>query len=458
MLERISAWIYTRAAVIALARYRTRFQKQFNKPLPIILVAGNVGKSTVTLLLNQVFTAAGYSVLSGTTQFKNFNTPMGFLSQLLGLPEAQDLLGHVKLLMTGFFLRSNVNPKKSTIIIQEIGVDEQGGALRYNKIFKHVDMVVMAGLTVEHSLGFSEILNAKALQLTSPLIPKSILNQLSQCDTRLKNSILEQLQLLNISDTAIIPSELGVMNNSYYIITPETAKSAPIQHIDTHYTKTQLVVGGNKLNPQYLLPDTFGITVGIIQETAKHFSINKKTVATALESAILPVSRYSIFHAKKPFSNVVDSTYNSDPASLEGLLHLLKIFSNQAPYHVVVLGEMRELGTLSQAEHTRALLHIQKLSKTIPMKIILLGQEWLKNEQVWNKDKNIAHFLNVGEIVNYVETALWKDKSWLWCKGSQNTIFLEELVKSQLKNPTDAELLCRQSKQWINKKTAYIQV
>jgi len=43
----------------------------------------------------------------------------------------------------------------------------------------------------------------------------------------------------------------------------------------------------------------------------------------------------------------------------------------------------------------------------------------------------------------------------LVCKGSQNTIFLEETVKMLLSNPKDEERLTRQSDRWIVKKREF---
>ena len=40
-------------------------------------------------------------------------------------------------------------------------------------------------------------------------------------------------------------------------------------------------------------------------------------------------------------------------------------------------------------------------------------------------------------------------------KGSQNTIFLEELVKSILLDPSDSSKLCRQSAWWLKTKNKF---
>ena len=50
-----------------------------------------------------------------------------------------------------------------------------------------------------------------------------------------------------------------------------------------------------------------------------------------------------------------------------------------------------------------------------------------------------------------------KDDCIVVCKGSQNTIFLEEAVKHFLLNPEDHKELTRQSDWWLNKKKKYFE-
>ncbi len=73
--------------------------------------------------------------------------------------------------------------------------------------------------------------------------------------------------------------------------------------------------------------------------------------------------------------------------------------------------------------------------------------------------KSIQHFKNSKLLWKAIKTALEKlsqekKNEWiiLLCKGSQNTIFLEESVKILLKNQADSKQLVRQSEFWLSKK------
>jgi DNA repair protein RadC len=61
--------------------------------------------------------------------------------------------------------------------------------------------------------------------------------------------------------------------------------------------------------------------------------------------------------------------------------------------------------------------------------------------------QSILHFRDFQETATYLQQYLndhQHEKYIIVCKGSQNTIFLEEVVKSLLVHPRDTEKLTRQ--------------
>lgn len=106
---------------------------------------------------------------------------------------------------------------------------------------------------------------------------------------------------------------------------------------------------------------------------------------------------------------------------------------------------MRELGKSSITEHRK----IYNLAIESADLIISIGTETKK----YFGDKS-QKFNNWWQASSYLKNQITGNETIL-VKGSQNTIFLEELVKSILKNPSDSKKLCRQSPFWLKTKKQF---
>lgn len=87
-------------------------------------------------------------------------------------------------------------------------------------------------------------------------------------------------------------------------------------------------------------------------------------------------SRLTFFHGKKS-SLILDSSYNASPYSVRSILDTAYFLRSECypGYNIlVVLGDMRELGTFSQAEHRKIAAPLSMIAN----KIILVGQETKK--------------------------------------------------------------------------------
>lgn len=153
---------------------------------------------------------------------------------------------------------------------------------------------------------------------------------------------------------------------------------------------------------------------------------------------LAPPSRCSFFPGIKS-SYVIDSSYNSSPLATSEMLAVLKSFPSP---RIAILGDMRELGSVSQKEHETLYKTALKSADTI----ISVGKETKK----YFGDKAIK-FNNFSEVNHYLEKHL-PSKATVLVKGSQNTIFLEEVVKYLLAEKIDIQYLCRQSPYWLKVK------
>ena len=150
---------------------------------------------------------------------------------------------------------------------------------------------------------------------------------------------------------------------------------------------------------------------------------------------------------------IIDDTYNSSPAAAAAALQTLYSF-DKASQRIAVLGDMRELGASSQAEHEKlgALCDPGLLSW-----LVLVGPECEKYVAPVARGRGCqvhiaTNAVTAGEFVRSVT----QDGAVILAKGSQNTIFLEETVKILCDMTEDAELV-RQSAEWLKTKDAYFE-
>lgn len=148
-------------------------------------------------------------------------------------------------------------------------------------------------------------------------------------------------------------------------------------------------------------------------------------------------------------SVIIDDSYNAAPASMREALLLFDRLPSS--HKIAVLGDMRELGALSEKAHEDigkfvATLNIQKLhtvgdgGKLIAKAALSAGFPESKLS-MWNNSDEAQQ-----AILNSVE-----QNSLILVKGSE-FVRLEKITKELLTDPMRAhELLCRQSASWLVK-------
>jgi len=108
---------------------------------------------------------------------------------------------------------------------------------------------------------------------------------------------------------------------------------------------------------------------------------------------------------------------------------------------------MRELGKSTPIEHRNIYATAVKSADII----ISIGPQTKK--YFGPKSKKFVYWW---QAVEYLQNTIKGDETIL-IKGSQNTIYLEELIKTILADPKDSSKLCRQSNWWIKTKEKFKQ-
>ena len=149
---------------------------------------------------------------------------------------------------------------------------------------------------------------------------------------------------------------------------------------------------------------------------------------------------------------LIDSSYNN--ATLTPILDLLEFVKDigKQRRRIGIVGDMRELGTMSKSLHEEV---ARKILETLDVVILIgpLSQQYILPILKKN-DFPVYSFLNFTSSKSTI-LEITKPKNMILVKGSQNTLFLERAVEMLLENPKDREKLCRRGDYWdkIREKT-----
>lgn len=180
------------------------------------------------------------------------------------------------------------------------------------------------------------------------------------------------------------------------------------------------------------------------------------TLQTLQLNIALQPGRYSLFGTMRD-DIIVDSTYNAAPGSMRKVIQeTLSLQKEFFPtYKVIcVLGEMRELGETSKAEHAEL---GKRLADKVDIVIGVSGNTVAMTDYLIGLDQSHRQTYWVGralETIEIVQTILDKDPAQKYIiiyKSSQGEIWLEEAIKPFI-DPAYWTELPRQDKYRLQKK------
>ena len=192
----------------------------------------------------------------------------------------------------------------------------------------------------------------------------------------------------------------------------------------------------------YHLPDVYQVGFGAALSLAQLFHIPRSQAITNLQQNFsLPPSRSSLLDGIQ-HTTIIDSSYNSSPIAAAKLLNFLSTFPGRK---IAVLGDMRELGSSTAPQHRQ----IYQLALKSADLIISVGPE--TTAYFGTKAHKFTYWWQAADFLK----SKIKSGDTILVKGSQNTIYLEELVKTILARPADATKICRQSPWWLKTKSKF---
>jgi len=147
----------------------------------------------------------------------------------------------------------------------------------------------------------------------------------------------------------------------------------------------------------------------------QYFDVEENAIVEALEAYTPTNSRSQVVETQK--NRVIMDAYNANPTSMRAaLINFANICGEQ---HLLILGDMRELGTASEEEHRNILALMKELGYKDAM---FVGQ----NFSAYNENPDWKTFEKVGDLCEYLESNPVSGKTIL-VKGS-NSIQLGKVL------------------------------
>ncbi|MDD4937956.1 MAG: Mur ligase family protein [Candidatus Shapirobacteria bacterium] len=369
-------------------------QKIKKKQLNIIGITGSTGKTSTLFACQAVLSSSSLKIKTNDGANSEFGIPLNILGFKVTRFSISDWIKIIIFTPIKFL----TNWQTYDILILEMGIDSVTWPKNMDYLLSIVkpDIAIFLNINPVHLINFSS------------------LDQIAQ----------EKAKLINLAKTAII-------NNQDKLVKKYTTNK---NIIDIIPTKIKF--------DHFYLPDIYQTSFGAALSLARIFNINYKEAIKNIQTNFsLPPSRSSILNGIKN-TTIIVSSYNSSPFACSELIKFLTSFKTKK---IAILGDMLELGKTSQDEHQK----IYQLAINSVDLVISVGPETKK----YFGDK-ASKFDNWWTALDFLKKQIKGDETIL-IKGSQNTIYLEELVKSILKNPSDSTKLCRQSPYWLKIKNKF---
>lgn len=436
--------------VLTYLKYAAKLQLAKTRP-QIIGVTGSAGKTSTLASLE--------ALLKDTRKIKvshKANSETGIPLHILGLaPESYSkvewltLMAKVPGKLVGFW------PKHDTYIV-EMGIDSPFPPKNMSHLLSivkpHIGIFLNVGTV--HAHGFDQLVKDSDTKNRESAIKQLIAAEKGKLITSLPST---GLAILNADDPNVLAlrsktkaqvSTFGMeASNTIWFEPVEQSLDGTLIHFHAYEQKATLHL------KSYLLPDHFAYSFATALCVALHLGQSLEEAVKRLQNNfVLPPGRSSLIPGIKG-SLLLDSSYNaSAQPTIEALQLVHKLKPNQG---IALLGDMREIGQLSEQEHLKVAKVCLETTKEVYLVGPLMKQFVLPFLQKHNHPvswhgsaleaaKACERILTVGDIV--------------LIKGSQNTIFLEMATKYLMRHKDKShELLCRQTPFWEQKRVKTIE-
>ena len=433
-----------RLAFIVLNYLRFVANKKIKKIKPIIIgVGGASGKTSLSNFIYLIFKKK-YKVKQGKGKNSETGIPLDILNLSVdNYTYSRWFLNLLKAPIKFFF-----DFEKYDFYVAEMGIDSPFEPKNMSYLLKIIqpDIAVLTNISFEHSVYFDPLVLDDDLETRE----ENILKLTAEQESLLLTSVSQKgWVILNIDDENIRKIKPNIKAQIITVSKKEKEADFYIEEIKNYVDEFLLIFKneGKKytLKIENPLPEHFAYTFVNAIAVAKAGGIKIEDSITTLEQDFyVPPGRMSVFKGIKDII-IIDSSYNN--ATLTPVLDLLNFIKDigKQRRRVGIIGDMRELGTMSRALHEEV---ARKMLETLDLAILVgpLSQQYML-PILKRKNFPVFSFLNFTSAKDTIIEQI-KPKDVVLVKGSQNTLFLERAVQMLLKNFSDIDKLCRRGEYW----------
>lgn len=415
---------------------------QLIKISPIIVgIGGASGKSSLASIVASTLTLK-YKVKQG--QGKNSET--GIPLDILDInPGNYTILDWVRIILTSF-VGIFINWKQYDIYICEMGIDGSDEPKNMSYLLKIVKpkIAALTNISFEHSAYFES--KAKTAD--------EILNKTTEQEMLLLKSLPgDGFAVVNIDDELIEKESATVMARKSTI-------SIEKENADFYADNLEVTLHKFSFNVNHLgesfkfkldmpLPDHYARSFLTALSIALYLGVSiSDAISNLRRNFKLPSGRLSVFGGIKN-TTIIDSSYNN--ATLTPILDILDFLKKVSGKRrkVAILGDMRELGSLSGKIHK---IVAEKILKTCDFAILVgpMMQQYVAPVLKKNGLENLS-FETFSQGRDSILDNI-QEGDVVLVKSSQNTLFLERVTEMLLKNSADKAKLCRRGQFWDKKR------
>ncbi|MBL7141692.1 UDP-N-acetylmuramoyl-tripeptide--D-alanyl-D-alanine ligase [Patescibacteria group bacterium] len=421
-----------------LAWFARRVIKKY-QPL-IIGITGSVGKSSAK--------EAIYNVLKDQMNvwrsLKNYNNEIGVPLTVLGcISPRKNIFGWLKVFWIA--IKKIVFPEKSypKVLVLEMAADRPGDIEYLTKIIPcQIGIITAIGPT--HTEFFKSVENIvkekQAIISHLPLNGWAILNADDEKVRVLKNKTSAKVLTFGLSSNADVQA-MGVSLDQE--LKDDLPQIKGLRFKISYKGNVVPIFLSQIITSAQIYSILTAISIGLT------FNLNLITIAQAVKKYRPLPGRMVLVKGVKQ-SLIIDDTYNSSPKAVELALEtLLEIKTHPQAKKWVILGDMLELGELSQSEHHQVGQSVGKMNFDYLITVGQEAKEIVRGAQEYGlSQEKIFSFADSFEVGKFLQKKI-KKGDLILIKGSQGAR-LERIVKEIMLEPEKAEkLLVRQGKEWL---------
>lgn len=420
--------MFKRFVLKKLQKYTRRYFAK-HPEVKLIAVVGSVGKTSTKRALADLLVQRYRVRMQEGNHNSEISVPMAILG--IDMPPKLHSIRQWFLVFRAARLRIK-QPTDVDVIIQELGTDHPGDIAAFGA-YLVPDISLVTAVTPEHMEFFSSIEAVAQEEMAITAFSKFVLINRDDVEGRFAGfETNPNFSTYGTTGAAEYRFEQQSFDTETgYTGTIIAANTAP-------FPATIKVVGEHSLRP----------VMGAVAASML-FGLTPTDITTGL-TRIKPVPGRMNLLRGIDNTRIIDDTYNSSPAAAAAAIQTLYSFDD-VPSRLLILGDMRELGASSQAEHEKlgAMCDPNLLSW-----VILVGPDCEKYLAPIARQRGCqVHIapdaIRAGEFARSVT----EEGAAILVKGSQNTIFLEECVKILCDMTEDVQLV-RQSAAWLKIKDA----